>query len=253
MGNVLSKEKREQVVALGRLGWSLRRIEEATGVRRETASEYLRSAGIPLRSPGGWGHGGPAKPAIEVTTDSDQVSTPKPAVRVSTDSGMPDSKPAIGVTTGFLLENASSAQDAESSLSTCEPYRELIELELGRGRNAMGIWQDLVDMHGFRGAYQSVKRYVRKLRGDGPAEARVVIRTQPGEECQVDYGTGPMVRDPDSGKYRRTLLFVLTLGYSRKSVRLLVFRSSSQIWAQLHEKAFRRLGGCTRVVVLDNL
>jgi hypothetical protein len=62
-----------------------------------------------------------------------------------------------------------------------------------------------------------------------------------------------MVREPQSGKYRRTRLFVLTLGYSRKSVRLLVFRSSSQIWAELHEKAFRRLGGATRVVVLDNL
>src|SRR5215469_9516451 len=116
MGNVLSREKREQVIALGRLGWSLRRIEETTGVRRETASDYLRTAGIALRSPGGWGHSGPAKPAIEVTT-------------------------------GFLLEKTSSAQDAKSSLSTCEPYRELIELELGRGRNAMGIWQDLVDMH----------------------------------------------------------------------------------------------------------
>jgi len=62
-----------------------------------------------------------------------------------------------------------------------------------------------------------------------------------------------MVRDPHTGKYRRVRLFVLTLGCSRKSVRLLVFRSGSQIWAELHEKAFRRLGGATRVVVLDNL
>jgi hypothetical protein len=62
-----------------------------------------------------------------------------------------------------------------------------------------------------------------------------------------------MVRDPQTGKYRRTRLFVLTLGYSRKAVRLLTFRSSSHIWAELHEKAFRRLGGCTRLVVLDNL
>jgi len=253
MGNVLSKEKRDQVIALGRLGWSLRRIEEATRVRRETASDYLRAAGIALRSPGGWGHHSPAKPAIEVTTGSDQSLAPKPAIRVSTDSEVPDSKPAIEVTTGFLLEKTSSAQDAEPSLSACEPYRELIELEFGRGRNAMGIWQDLVDVHGFPGGYQSVKRYVRKLRGSGSAEARVVIRTQPGEECQVDYGTGPMVRDPDTGKYRRTRLFVLTLGYSRKSVRLLVFRSSARVWAELHEKAFRRLGGITRLVVLDNL
>ena len=62
-----------------------------------------------------------------------------------------------------------------------------------------------------------------------------------------------MVRDPASGKYRRTRLFVLTLGYSRKSVRLLVYRSSAQVWAELHERAFRRLGGSVRVVVLDNL
>jgi hypothetical protein len=37
-----------------------------------------------------------------------------------------------------------------------------------------------------------------------------------------------MVRDERTGKYRRTRLFVLTLGYSRKAVRLLVFQSSSQ-------------------------
>jgi len=60
-----------------------------------------------------------------------------------------------------------------------------------------------------------------------------------------------MVRDPDSGKCRRTRLFVMMLGYSRKSIRLLVFRSSSRVWAELHEKAFRRLGGTPRIVVLD--
>ena len=63
----------------------------------------------------------------------------------------------------------------------------------------------------------------------------------------------PTVRIADSGKYRRTRLFVLTLGCSRKSIRLLTFKSSSRIWAELHETAFRRLSGSTRVVVLDNL
>ncbi len=98
-----------------------------------------------------------------------------------------------------------------------------------------------------------MKRFVRKLRGTRSPEARVVIETPPGEEAQVDYGSGPMVRDPQSGKYRRTRMFVLTLGYSRKSVRLLCFRSSTRTWAELHEQAFRRLGGSTRIVVLDNL
>jgi transposase len=248
MGNVLSKAKREQVIALGRLGWPLRRIEEATGVRRETAGDYLRSAGIVVRSPGSWGQKSLAKAATLVTTDS---GGSKPATLVTTDSGNP--KPAIEVTTDFGVAVTQPEANGKRSGSASEAYREMIALELSRGRNSMGIWQDLVDRHGFAGGYQSIKRFVRKLRGATSPEARVIIETSPGEESQVDYGTGPMVRDPNTGKYRRTRLFVLTLGCSRKSVRLLVFRSSTRAWAELHEKAFRRLGGSTRVIVLDNL
>ena len=62
---------------------------------------------------------------------------------------------------------------------------------LSRGRNAMAIWQDLVDTRGFTGGYQSVKRFVRKLVGGPSKEACAVIETAPGEEAQVDYGTGP--------------------------------------------------------------
>jgi transposase len=150
------------------------------------------------------------------------------------------------VITGFLARKPGCGP-----ASSCEPYRELIALELERDRNAMGIWQDLVDRHGFAGGYQSVRRFVRNLHGAATPKARAIIETKLGEEAQGDYGTGPMVRDPDSSKYRRTRLFVLTLGRSRKSVRLLVFRSSARVWAELHEKAFRRLGGSPRIVVLD--
>jgi hypothetical protein len=45
------------------------------------------------------------------------------------------------------------------SASTCEPFREFIEAELAKGRNAMAIWQDLVDSHGFTEKYASVKRF----------------------------------------------------------------------------------------------
>jgi len=117
MGKVLSKQKREQVMALGRLGWSLRQIEAATGVRRETAGDYLRSAGIVVRSPGTWG--------------------PKAL-----------SKAATLVTTGFLPGKAPPEQAGKRSSGVSEAYREMIELELSRGRNAMGIFQDLVDTHG---------------------------------------------------------------------------------------------------------
>jgi hypothetical protein len=76
MSNVLSEDKRQQVIALGRLGWPLRRIEQETGVRRETAGNYLRAAGIGVRPSGAWGRRPPAKPANEpaqVTTGSDAV------------------------------------------------------------------------------------------------------------------------------------------------------------------------------------
>jgi transposase len=239
MSNVLSEEKKQQVIALGRLGWSLRRIEQVTGVRRETASAYLRTAGVVVCLPG-WGRRAPAKPAIQVTTDPDAA---KPAIGVIPD---PDpSKPAIQVTT--------DCGPPDRSPSACEPYRELIEQGLARGRNAMAIWQDLVSDHGFACGYQTVKRFVRKLRGPDQPAAVGIILTAAGEEAQVDYGSGPMVRHPQSGKYRRARLFLLTLGYSRKSVRLPTWRSSARIWAELHEKAFRRLGSCPRVVVLDNL
>jgi transposase len=241
MGNVLNEEKKQQVIALGRLGWSLRKIQKATGVRRETAADYLRAAGIGLRPPGGWGRSVPAKPANEVTPDP---QPPKPASRA--DEATPDSG-AVSAPQKLAPQTSSACRSA------CELFREAIELGLSKGRNAKAIWQDLVDSSGFAGGYQSVKRFIRNLRGKSSPEACAVIETAPGEECQVDYGSGPLVRDADSGKYRRTRLFVLTLGYSRKSVRLLVFRSSSQTWAELHEKAFRRLGGVTKVVVLDNL
>ena len=260
MGNVLSREKREQVFALGRLGWSLRRIEEATGVRRETAGDYLRKAGIVIRQPGSWGEKSLSKAATLVTTGiarAEAAIPSNPANEVITGSGEEcgeqEANPATLVTTGLLPEQAAVEPAAKRSESACEPFRELIAQELGRGRNAVGIFQDLVDRHGFTGGYQSVKRLVRKLRGSVSPEARAIIETKLGEECQVDYGTGPLVRDPDSGQYRRTRLFVLTLGCSRKCVRLLAFRSSARGWAELHERAFRRLGGSPRVVVLDNL
>jgi transposase len=241
MANVLSEEKKQQVIALGRLGWSLRRIQQATGIRRETAGVYLKAAGIAVRPPRGWGRA-PAKPANEVITDS---GPEKPAKQVIADPGQESVFP-------FEVKLA-AVPSRSSRASACEPYREAIELGLSRGRNAMAIWQDLVAECGFSSSYQSVQRFVGKLHGHQTPQARAVIFTAPGEEAQVDYGSGPMVRDSQSGKYRRTRLFVMTLGYSRKSVRLLLWRSSARIWAELHEQAFRRLGGAVRVVVLDNL
>lgn len=48
-----------------------------------------------------------------------------------------------------------------------------------------------------------------------------------------------------------TRLFVMTLRYWRRSFRRVVWQSSQQVWAQLHEEAFRYFGGVPSYVVLD--
>jgi len=124
MSNVLSDDKRQQIIALGRLGWSLRRIEQVTGVRRETTSAYLKAAGISVRPPGRWGR--TAKPAIEVTTDSESATQVNPAL-----NNPEVAKPAIQVTTDSsgtspLIKRRVTAV----TLSNCEPYREFIQESL---------------------------------------------------------------------------------------------------------------------------
>ena len=72
MSNLLAKTTQQQIEGLGRLGWSLRKIESATGVRRETISGYLTAAGIPVRRRGGRVADWPPNPATTapVSTDS---------------------------------------------------------------------------------------------------------------------------------------------------------------------------------------
>ena len=115
MSNVLSEEKKQQVIALGKLGWPLRRIEQVTGVRRETASAYLKSAGVVVCLPG-WERRALAKPAIGVTTDS----------------GQPISPPT-------------TQQDRATSV--CEPYRELIQTR--------GVCTSRFDSRQIRGEFES--------------------------------------------------------------------------------------------------
>ena len=129
MGNVLEKAKQEQVIALGRLGWSLRRIEAATGVRRETPGGYLRSAGIMIGIPGGWRPKAPADAAPSVTTGS---ASSKPANEVITSFSQSrpadDSKLANELITGFLPEMRLPEQGGKRPSRAGEVYRELIEL-----------------------------------------------------------------------------------------------------------------------------
>ena len=74
----------------------------------------------------------------------------------------------------------------------------------------------------------------------------------PGEEAQVDFGQGAPTLMAN-GKYRKPYLFVMTLKYSGKSFRKVVWKADQETWARLHEEAFRAFGGAVAYVVLDNL
>jgi hypothetical protein len=111
MSHVLSESKQQKVIRLGRLGWSLRRIEDETGVRRETASAYLRAAGVPVRARGG--RPGTWPPPHPATTPG-----------LSTDS------PSAG-----LVPRTSAAR----SVSACAEYRETILAAVRLGRSLLPL------------------------------------------------------------------------------------------------------------------
>jgi transposase len=142
------------------------------------------------------------------------------------------------------------APDATGT-SACEPHRPWIESQVQLGRNAVSIYQDLIEGHEFQHRYNSVKRFVAKLKAREP-ERFDVLEYLPGEECQVDYGQGALTLWRP-GDYRRPYLFVMTLKYSGKSFRKTVWKTNQEIWCRLHEEAWRSFGGVPQYVVLDNL
>jgi len=135
--------------------------------------------------------------------------------------------------------------------SACAPHRAFIEEQVQLGRNAQAIYQELVERFGFAHRYNSVKRFVRGLKVRAP-ERFDVLESLPGEEAQVDFGQGALTLKAN-GKYRRPYLFVMTLKYSGKSFRKVVWKADQETWARLHEEAFRTFGGSVAYVVLDNL
>jgi transposase len=212
--NVLKPNQRATVITLLERSTTQREIARITGIDRKTIRSYHQRWLADLSN------------SPRVATGSEAVATqippPWPPAPVSTSS------------------------------SLCEVHRDFIETQLLLRRNAVSIYQDLVDAHGFTAAYNSVKRFVRALRKKAP-EQFDRLSFLPGEEMQVDYGEGAPTLVPGSDRYKKPRLFVATLRHSRRSFRRVVWKSSQQVWAQLHEQAFRYFGGCPQYVVLDNL
>ncbi len=220
--NVLKPQRKIDLEVLLRAGYGYREIERRIGVHRETASKYADMLGIKVPKP--------ATPE-GVATGSE----------IKTGQGELPRPPA----------GTESIKVPKEAASACAPHHEWIEKQVLLGRNAQAIFQDLVEQFAFTYKYNSVKRFVRVLKHREPQRFDV-LEFLPGEEAQVDYGQGALTADKP-GKYKRPYLFVMTLKYSGKSFRKVVWKTSQEIWAKLHEEAFRAFGGCPQYVVLDNL
>jgi transposase len=135
--------------------------------------------------------------------------------------------------------------------SACEPFRDVILAKLEQGLTAQRIYQDLAAEHGFTARYHSVRRFVARLvkRTDLPVRRLEVL---PGQEAQVDFGTGAWVRTAD-GKMRRPWVFRIVLSCSRKAYSEVVWRQTTESFIAALENAFRHFGGVPRTLVIDNL
>jgi transposase len=116
--------------------------------------------------------------------------------------------------------------------------------------SAQILFQELRQEQGYEGSYATVRRFVRPLR-DAACHADLTwtrFETPPGQQSQVDWGQArvwfgaqPVVRH----------IFVLTLGFSRRSVYVPCLDEALGTFLEAHETAFEYFGGHTQEHLYD--
>lgn len=246
--NQLKVNQRETIITLWQRGWSARRIAREMDYDRDTVCKYIRleeAAKPATLSPGFGAENQPATPLEPPGRDA-KPATPSPG---KTSDAADTTQPGAGVVGADAFEWALAA--AQANVSLCESWKEQIEAGLERGLSAKRIHEDLVRDHGFGGKYQSVKRFVRRLE----KEASVPFRRMefaPGEQLQVDFGTGAWIVDPH-GKRRRSHVFRAVLCCSRKGYSEATFDQKTETFLRCLENAFRHYGGVPVTTTPDNL
>jgi len=235
MGNSLKMEQKELLYTFFAQGWSIRKINKATGIHRKTITNYLTQ----------WTLTNPEKTSNQPVQET-ICKTEKPEA-ISIQSVPPGQNK---VPADKVAHFEVPTESVFKSKSKAKIYDAFIRKRLAKGQHAQSIYQDLVIEENYKGSYDSVKRYIRKLKNRSPAlYAR--IETPPGEEAQVDFGQGSPVF---TGKqYRKPWLFVMTLSNSRKSYEEVVWKQDVETFIRCHERAFEFFGGVPKIIKIDNL
>jgi transposase len=240
------------ILSLHRRGWSQRRIASELDINRETVARYIkqaRAAPKPANAPSGSSTPEAApKPANAPPGSSTPEAAPKPANAPSGSSTL-ETEPEPNVSP--LVSAPETVERGHGRQSECEPWRKEIQSKCDSGLSAQRIYQDLTTEHAFAGSYYSVRRFVRRLEPTRQLPFRR-LECEPGDEAQVDFGTGAPVVGPE-GKRRKTHVFRIVLSHSRKAYSEVVYRQTTDDFLRCLENAFRHLGGAPRRLVLDNL
>ena len=116
------------------------------------------------------------------------------------------------------------------------------------GYCAQSIFEELLEM-GYRGGYDTVRRYIKPLREEALREATIRFETPPGKQSQVDWGQSWVQLGSRSS---RVHLFALTLGYSRRFFAQGTSDEKLATFLECHLKAFDHFGGLTHEILYDN-
>ena len=162
-----------------------------------------------------------------------------------------DSKPATNSIPGSEADETGYAGKGSGPESLCEPFRAVIEAKIQQGLSGQRIYQDLVEGHGFPASYSSVRRFLQRLGQSQPLPFRR-LEVLPGEQAQVDFGTGAPILRPE-GKRRRPHVFRVVLSFSRKAYSEVVYHQTTENFLRCLENAFWYFGGVPQTIVIDNL
>jgi transposase len=252
MANHLGMARVRAIELLRERGWSFRRIARELGVHRETVSRYVR---LQEAAAGGCGTGPPGVALAKVgPPGGDDCRMAGGNVPGGwEDQNRPNPPAGSGGCEGGLDGQNRPNLPAGSSgpSSRCEPYRKQIEAALEQGLSAQRIWQDLQTEHHFAGGYDSVKRYVRRLKAAAPLPFRR-IECEPGAEAQIDFGKGAPVGEQPRRR-RKSHVMRVVLSCSRKAYSEAIFHQDTDSFLRCLENAFWAFGGVVRVIVPDNL
>lgn len=141
--------------------------------------------------------------------------------------------------------------------SSLDTFRPAISDLQTRGKAPQAIYDELRQRYPeLQGKRSALKRLCKRLKKEGgvrPEDVRIPVETDPGEVAQVDFGYVGMLYDSDTGVMRKSWVFVMVLGFSRKMYARIVFDQTVPTWLELHVRAFQALGGVPKAVVPDNL